>query len=279
MQTTRPCGHEMFDCVFPFKHHLYSYVSASVFQNIDGTLDDDLRNDLVAPALVGKLFGGREWFDLVLFTPLEGRLRRERGRAPRAGEYTSWPHGVFRDQAILLKVLCSARLATSGAVRLGFMAVWIIFWSTSTNTVTVPTTRLWSSTTFIKSSCALRWVRNAPLSSQTPRRPFQCSQSKQRRGMFVWPSCASQRSGALRTRRGEALLAQWRQLCHHRRRCGKSTWADSLTCSLTAQPAVFRTAPTARLRLKVLAVVRLIVHTFSSSPWDTLNGPTFVTRL
>ena len=41
-QTTRPCGNEMFDCMFPFKHHLYSYVSASVFQNYDGTLDDDL---------------------------------------------------------------------------------------------------------------------------------------------------------------------------------------------------------------------------------------------
>ena len=104
MQTTRPCGHEMLDCVFPFKHHLYSYVSASVFQNIDGTLDDDLRNDLVEPAVVGKLVGGREWCDLDLFTPLEGRLRRERGRAPRAGEDTSWPHGVFRDHALLLKV-------------------------------------------------------------------------------------------------------------------------------------------------------------------------------
>ena len=173
----------------------------------------------------------------------------------RRGRTASFATTLFCSKCNTMATLCSARLATSGAVRLGFMAEWIIFWSTSTNTVTVPTTRLWSSTTFIKSSCALRWVRNAPLSSQTPRRPFQCSQSKQRRGMFVWPSCASQRSGALRTRRGEALLAQWRQLCHHRRRCGKSTSADSLTCSLTAQPAVFRTAPTARLRLKVLVVV------------------------
>ena len=104
MQTTRPCGHEMFDCAVPFKHHLYSYVSASVFQNYDGTLDNDLRKDLVEPALVGKLTNGRDWHELDLFTPLEGRLREERGRVPRVGEDTSWPYGAFRDHALLLKV-------------------------------------------------------------------------------------------------------------------------------------------------------------------------------
>ena len=104
MQTTRPCGHEMFDCIFPFKHHLYSYVSACVFQNADGTLDDDLRKDLVEPTLIDKILSGREWHELDLFTPLEGRLRTERGRVPRPGENAAWPAGVFRDQALLLKV-------------------------------------------------------------------------------------------------------------------------------------------------------------------------------
>lgn len=104
MQTTRPCGHEMFDCAFPFKHHLHSYVSASVFRNYDGTLDDDLRKDLVNPAFVDKLLNGRDWNELDMFAPLEGRLRVERGRAPRAGENTTWPHGVFRDHDLLLKV-------------------------------------------------------------------------------------------------------------------------------------------------------------------------------
>ena len=104
MQTTRPCGHEMFDCIFPFKHHLYSYVSACVFQNADGTLDDDLRKDLIEPTLVDKILSGRDWPDIDLFTPLEGRLRKERGRVPRPGENTAWPAGVFRDQALLLKV-------------------------------------------------------------------------------------------------------------------------------------------------------------------------------
>ena len=66
MQTTRPCGHEMFDTVFPFEHHLYSYISACVFQNADGTLDDDLRKDLVDSTLVDKLLGGREWFEMDL---------------------------------------------------------------------------------------------------------------------------------------------------------------------------------------------------------------------
>jgi hypothetical protein len=96
----------MFDCVFPFKHHLYPYVSASVFQNYDGTLDGDLRKDLVEPALVDKLINGRDWHELDLFTPLEGRLREDEecGRVPRVGEDTSWPYGVFRDHALLLKV-------------------------------------------------------------------------------------------------------------------------------------------------------------------------------
>ena len=94
----------MFDCAFPFKHHLYSYVSASVSQNYDGTLDGDLRKDLANPGLVDKLLNGREWHELDLFAPLEGRLRVERGRAPRAGEATSWPHRVFRDHALLRKV-------------------------------------------------------------------------------------------------------------------------------------------------------------------------------
>ena len=104
MQATCTCGHEIFDCVFPSKHHLYSYVSASVFQNYDGTLDDDLREDLMEPVLVDKLTNGREWHELDLFAPLEGSLRKERSRAPRAGEDTSWPHGVFRDHALLLEV-------------------------------------------------------------------------------------------------------------------------------------------------------------------------------
>ena len=104
MQTTRPSGHEMFDCVFPFKHHLYSYISACVFQNADGTLDDDLRKDLVEPTLVDKLLSGREWHEIDLFAPLEGRLRKERGRASRPDESTVWPSGVFRSHALLLKV-------------------------------------------------------------------------------------------------------------------------------------------------------------------------------
>ena len=108
MQTTRPCGHEMFDCVFPFKHHLYSYVSASVFQDYDGTLDGDLRNDLVKPVLVGKLTNGREWHELDLFAPLEARLRKERGRAPRAGEDTSafFATTLFSSRCNTMATLC-----------------------------------------------------------------------------------------------------------------------------------------------------------------------------
>jgi len=67
-------------------------------------LDDDLRKDLIEPTLVDKILSGRDWPDIDLFTPLEGRLRKERGRVPRPGENTAWPAGVFRDQALLLKV-------------------------------------------------------------------------------------------------------------------------------------------------------------------------------
>ena len=85
MQTTRPCGHEMFDCIFPFKHHLYSYTSACVFQNADGTLDEDLRKDLVEPTLIGKVLSGRASFRSRTENPRACR------RAPRAAEAKPLP--------------------------------------------------------------------------------------------------------------------------------------------------------------------------------------------
>ena len=100
----RNCGHMMFDCVAPFRHHLYNYVSDTVFQNADGTIDDDLTKGLLDEKMVDSILAGEKWDTLDLFHHLEGKLRAERRNVPRRNEDTRWPGGVFRDATLLTKV-------------------------------------------------------------------------------------------------------------------------------------------------------------------------------
>ena len=186
-----------------------------------GALDDDLRKDLVEPVLADKLLNGREWHELDLFAPLKGRLRTERGRAPRAGK-TRRGRTAFSVTTLCssrcrtMATLRSVQSATNGAVRR------IRFRSTLISTVTIPTIRPWNSMVFIKSSCALRWALIALLWSRTPRQPSRCSLSKRHRGMVVWLSCASRRSDTPLTPSGVVLLARWAQFRRRRLRGGST---------------------------------------------------------
>ena len=98
------CGHQMFDCVAPYRHHIYTYVSSCVFQNADGTLDDDLTRGLLRNRFVDDVLAGKSWESLDLFGELEAKLRSERSTVPRVTADTSWPSGVFRDENLLKKV-------------------------------------------------------------------------------------------------------------------------------------------------------------------------------
>jgi len=82
----RSWGHVMFDCVAPFRHHLYNYVSGRVFQNSDGTIDDDPTKGLLDEKLVGSILAGDSWDTIGLFAHLEGKLRSERKNVPRRDE-------------------------------------------------------------------------------------------------------------------------------------------------------------------------------------------------
>ena len=82
-------GHEMFDVVAPYRHHIYTYVSDVVFQNDDGTLDGDLAKGLLDHAFVDAVFAGQKWDTVDLFGQLEGKLREERRTMSRVPEDTS----------------------------------------------------------------------------------------------------------------------------------------------------------------------------------------------
>ena len=97
-------GHEMFDAVAPYRHHIYTYVSDVVFQNDDGTLDGDLAKGLLDHAFVDAILAGHKWDTVDLFGQLEGKLREERRTMPRVAENTSWPNGVFRSENLVRKV-------------------------------------------------------------------------------------------------------------------------------------------------------------------------------
>ena len=98
------CGHQMFDCVAPYQHHIYTYVSKCVFQNADGILDDDLTRGLLRERFVDDVLSGKSWETLDLFGELETKLRAERRTVLRVTADTSWPNGVFRDESLLKKV-------------------------------------------------------------------------------------------------------------------------------------------------------------------------------
>ena len=84
----RSCGHALFDFVAPFRHHLYNYVSDTVFQNLDGSIDDDLTKGLLDEKLVDSIIAGESWGTLDLFAHLEGKQRAERKNVPRRDEDT-----------------------------------------------------------------------------------------------------------------------------------------------------------------------------------------------
>ena len=60
-------GHEMFDAVAPYRHHIYTYVSDVVFQNDDGTLDGDLAKGLLSYLSIIEKNGSNVVFGSKLF--------------------------------------------------------------------------------------------------------------------------------------------------------------------------------------------------------------------
>ena len=83
------CGHQMFDCVAPYRHHIYTYISKCVIQNADGALDDDLTRGLLRERFVDDVLAGKSWETLDLFGELEAKLRSERSTVPRVTADTS----------------------------------------------------------------------------------------------------------------------------------------------------------------------------------------------
>ena len=217
MQTTRPCGHVGMKCSTVPSHSSTICTRTSRRRSLRTMTGPSMATCVriwrIPAWSTSSLTGasGTSWICLRLSKGASASSVAVRlGLAkPRRGLTVFSVTTLCCARCSTMATLFSAQLDTDGAVRLDITDVCSTSSrSTLISTVTMPTIRPLNSMIFIRSSCALQRALIAPLWSPTPRQRFRCSQSKLHRGMVVWLSCASRRSGAPPTPSGVARLAR-----------------------------------------------------------------------